>query len=278
MNLTGVFVPMITPFDESGAVDYSVLEDLASEILEAGAAGLVGLGTTGEPSSLTAAERDGVLRVLARVCARRSAPLIADHPQAVAALSLVPPFVRPGAEGVVAHFTALAAAGRVPLIVYHVPPRTGQSLDAATLRRIGALDRVIGVKYATGALDADVVALLAGPPPGFAVLSGDDVFLSPLLALGAAGGILASAHVATDRFVALFDAWQAGDPATARRLTHELTPLSAALFAEPNPTVIKAVLHAQGRIGTPSVRLPLLPASDAAREHALGVARLSALS
>ncbi len=269
MDLTGVFVPMITPFDESGAVAYPVLENLAVEVLEAGATGLVGLGTTGEPSSLTAGERARVLDVLARVCAERSAPLIADHPQAVAALSLVPPFVRPGPEGVVAHFTALAATSPVPLVVYHVPPRTGQPLDAATLRRIGALDRVIGVKYATGALDADAIALLAGPPPGFAFLSGDDVFLSPLLALGAAGGILASAHVATDRFAALYTAWRTGDLPAARALTHELTPLSAALFAEPNPAVIKAVLHARGRIPTPAVRAPLLPASAAALRAAL---------
>lgn len=270
MDLTGVFVPMITPFDESGAVAYAVLANLASEILEAGAAGLVALGTTGEPSALTADERAGVLDVLARVCDSRSAPLIGDHPSAVATLALVPPFVRPGPDGVVAHFTALAESSPAPLVVYHVPARTGQALDTGTLRRIGALDRVVGIKYATGALDADAVALLADPPPGFAFLSGDDVFLSPLLALGAAGGILASAHVATDRFVALFEAWRAGDLDGARKLTRELTPLSAALFAEPNPTVIKAVLHAEGRIPTPAVRLPLLPASAEAAERALG--------
>ncbi|BCY10352.1 4-hydroxy-tetrahydrodipicolinate synthase [Actinoplanes sp. L3-i22] len=274
---------MITPFDASGAVTYSVLENLAREMLEAGVSGLVALGTTGEPSSLTADEQRGVLEVLARVCRDRGAPLISGvaSPGADAVLSLVPPFVRPGPEGVVAHFTALAETSAVPLVVYHVPARTGQALDAATLRRIGALDRVIGVKYATGALDADVVALLADPPPGFAVLSGDDVFLSPLLALGATGGILASAHLATERFVALHRAWQDGDPATARKLTHELSPLSAALFAEPNPAVVKAVLHARGRIPTAAVRLPLLPASAAALDRAqrlIPTARISTVS
>ncbi|MFC3993895.1 dihydrodipicolinate synthase family protein [Actinoplanes siamensis] len=266
MELTGVLVPMITPFDESGAVAYPVLERLALEILEAGADGLVALGTTGEPGALSQPERHGVLDVLAKVCAARGVPLIAGEqfPRAAATLSLVPPFVRPGPEGVVAHFTALAEASPVPLVVYHVPARTGQPLDAATLRRIGGLDRVAGVKYATGALDADVIALLAGPPPGFRILAGDDVFLSPLLALGAAGGILASAHIATDRFAALFRAWRDGDVGTARKLGHGLARLSAALFAEPNPAVVKAVLHAQGRIPTPSVRPPLLPASPQA--------------
>ncbi|BCJ48066.1 4-hydroxy-tetrahydrodipicolinate synthase [Actinoplanes ianthinogenes] len=270
MELTGVFVPMITPFDESGAVAFPALERLAHEVLDAGATGLVALGTTGEPSALTAGERDGVVAVLARVCAAHAAPLIGPPGEGVtAALSLVPPFVRPGPDGVLAHFTALAASSPVPLVVYHVPHRTGQPLDAGTLRRIAGLDRVIGIKYATGALDADAIALLADPPPGFAFLSGDDLFLSPLLALGAAGGILASAHLATDRFVALTRAWHSGDLGAARKLGHALAPLSAALFAEPNPAVIKAVLHAQGRIPTPSVRLPLLPASAAALDAAL---------
>jgi 4-hydroxy-tetrahydrodipicolinate synthase len=273
MQLTGVFVPMITPFDESGAVALPDLERLAHEILDAGATGLVALGTTGEPASLSPAEQHAVVAVLARVCARHHAPLLGPPADGVsAALSLVPPFVRPGPAGVLAHFTALAAASPIPLVVYHVPHRTGQPLDAATMHAIGSLDRVIGVKYATGALDADVVALLADPPPGFAVLSGDDVFLSPLLALGASGGILASAHLGTDRFVALTRAWHDGDLPLARTLGHELAPLSAALFAEPNPTVVKAVLHAHGRIATPAVRLPLLPASTtslrAALEHA----------
>ncbi|WP_089295833.1 dihydrodipicolinate synthase family protein [Actinoplanes regularis] len=303
MELTGVFVPMITPFDESGAVAYPALESLAHQILEAGATGLVALGTTGEPSALTPGEQHDILTVLSKVCAHHHAPLLAgahpdaglhapllagarpgaglhaplpagarpgaEFPQVTAMLSLVPPFVRPGAAGVLAHFTALAAISPVPLVIYHVPPRTGQPLDAATLRAIGTLDRVIGIKYATGTLDADVIALLADPPPNFAVLSGDDIYLSPLLALGATGGILASAHVATDRFVALATAWRTGDVSTARKLGHELTPLSTALFAEPNPTVIKAVLHAQGRIPTPAVRLPLLPASPTALQNAL---------
>ncbi len=275
MELTGVFVPMITPFDESGAVAYPALESLARQILEAGATGLVALGTTGEPSALSPGEQHDVLATLSKVCAIHNAPLlagagpIAEFPQVTAALSLVPPFTRPGPAGVLAHFTALAATSPVPLVIYHVPPRTGQPLDAATLHSIGSLDRVIGVKYATGALDADVIALLADPPPDFAILSGDDIYLSPLLALGAAGGILASAHLATDRFAALATAWRTGDLSTARKLGHELTPLSAALFAEPNPTVIKAVLHARGRIPTPAVRLPLLPASTSALHNAL---------
>jgi 4-hydroxy-tetrahydrodipicolinate synthase len=268
MTLTGLYVPLITPFDAAGAVDCGALAALAHDVLDGGADGLVALGTTGEPGSLTAAERALVVDVVAGVCRERSAALLAGAndvaavralPRVTAALSLVPPFVRPGEDGVVAHVAALAATG-VPIVVYHVPYRTGQPLSAGTLRRLAALPGVAGIKYATGAVDPEAVTLLAAAPDGFAVLGGDDAVVSPLLALGAHGAVLASAHVATAGFAELIAAWRAGDAARARPLGHRLAGLSAALFAEPNPVVVKAVLHALGRIPTPAVRLPLLPA------------------
>jgi 4-hydroxy-tetrahydrodipicolinate synthase len=119
---------------------------------------------------------------------------------------------------------------------------------------------IAGMKHAVGGIDHDTVMLMADLPDGFAVLAGDDMFASPLLALGAAGGILASAHLRTGEFAALIAAWHSGQADQARELGHRLAPLSAALFAEPNPAVIKGVLHAQGVIPSPAVRLPLLPA------------------
>lgn len=160
----------------------------------------------------------------------------------------------------------------MPLVAYHVPYRTGQALSAGALRRLADLPQVVGVKHAVGGIDADTIALLADPPPGFAVLGGEDAYLSPLLALGAHGGIVASAHLATADHAALVAAWRDGDAARARPLGHRLAILSAALFAEPNPSVIKAVLHAQGRIPTPTPRPPLLPATAQATAAALACA------
>jgi 4-hydroxy-tetrahydrodipicolinate synthase len=246
MTLTGVHVPLITPFDETGAVAYDALGRLAREVLDAGAAGLVALGTTAEPSTLTRAERDGVVATLRATGA--SLIVGTDDPAETAmtaALCLVPPFLRPGEDGVVAWFEALPKP--VPIVVYHVPLRTGQELSAATIRRLAALDGVIGMKYAPTLIDADAVDLLTDPPPGFAILAATDVLLEPLLALGAHGAILASANVT--------------GVSTHRQ--------RAALFAEPNPAVIKGVLHARGKIPTPAVRLPLLPASRASVDAAL---------
>ncbi|WP_433717174.1 dihydrodipicolinate synthase family protein [Actinoplanes sp. CA-051413] len=281
MTFSGVYVPLITPFDADGSVALDALEVLAREVLAGGAAGLVALGTTGEPASLSADEQRAVLDVVTRVCRDGNAALVVgansvealralrERPGVDAALSLVPPFLRPGEDGVVAYFEALAAASPVPVLVYHVPYRTGQPLSAAALRRLDAIPGVAGVKLAAGGIDAATVELLADPPAGFAVLGGDDAFVSPLLALGAHGGILASAHVATDRFAELVRAWAAGDAVRARAVGHALAGLALALFAEPNPTVIKGVLHAQGRIPTAAVRLPLVPAATHSVEAAL---------
>jgi 4-hydroxy-tetrahydrodipicolinate synthase len=287
MTLDGVHIPLITPFAENGELAVEALEGLAHAVLDEGAAGLVALGTTAEVAMLSEKERQAVLETCARVCRERHAPLMvgagsADTrstaealdalkawPEVTAALVTVPSFVRPSEAGVLAHFTALAERTPVPLVIYNIPYRTGQSVGVATLRRLGELPMVAGVKHAVGGVDLDTVMLLADLPADFAVLAGDDPFFSALLALGASGGILASAHLHTARFVELEQAWRSGDAEHARALGHSLSVLSASVFAEPNPTVLKGVLHAQGRIPTASVRLPLVPAGSASIEGVL---------
>jgi 4-hydroxy-tetrahydrodipicolinate synthase len=289
MELAGLYVPLVTPFTPDDEVDTEALERLAREVVVAGAAGIVVLGTTGEPAALDAAERRAVVDACARVSRDTGTMLVvgagtsatasslaalaavARRPEVDAALVPVPPVVRPTEPGVVAHFRALAAHAGVPLVVYDVPHRTGRRLTAATLRELATLPAVVGTKHAVEALDADAVALLADPPPGFAVLCGDDVMAGPLLALGATGGVLAAAHVRTEDWVEAVKAWRTGDVAVARELTRPLALLAAALFAEPNPAVIKSVLHAQGRIASPAVRLPLLPARPESAAAALAL-------
>ena len=282
MELDGVYVPLVTPFEPGGGVDYPALERLAGDLLDGRAAGLVALGTTAEPASLTAAEKSGVVATVAGVCRDRRAPLIvgAHNPGelaeaaaagADAALTLVPPFVRPGEAGVVAYFEMLAARTALPMVAYHVPYRTGQPLSAGGLRAIAAIDGVIGMKLATGHVDGVTVEVLGDLPPGFRVLAGDDELLVPLLALGARGGILASAHLATTAFAELVAAWR--DRVRADELGVRLAALSRALFAAPNPAVLKAVLHAHGRIASPMVRLPILPPPDPLVHAALASAR-----
>jgi 4-hydroxy-tetrahydrodipicolinate synthase len=264
---TGVHVPLITPFTSSGTVALEALERLAHEVLEGGAAGLVALGTTAEAATLTGEEKARVVDVLARVCRERGAPLtvgagtndtaasvealvaLKATPEVVAALSPVPYFTRPSEAGVVAHFTAVALASPVPLVVYHIPYRTGQELSARTLRELGSLPGIAAVKYAAGGITAETVQLMADLPDGFVVMAGDDVFFSPLLAMGAHGGILASAHVATGSFAELVEAWHS-DAIRAMKLGHRLALLSAALFTEPNPRSSRAYCTPRGGFRT----------------------------
>jgi len=277
-ELTGLFVPLITPFTADGALAADALERLAHRVLDDGATGIVALGTTAETPTLTETERSEVLRICSQVCRDRGAPLIAgagsnntarsaaalaalaEYPQVRAALTVVPYYSRPGAAGVLEHFRALAVGSPVPVVVYNIPYRTGQAVGWADMRQLAALPGIAGVKHSAGSIDADTIAMMAERPAGFSVLGGDCLYLSPLLALGADGAISASAHVCTDGFARLIGLWRDGRAALARELGHQLAPLSRALFAEPNPAVIKSVLHRLGEIPSPAVRLPLLAA------------------
>jgi 4-hydroxy-tetrahydrodipicolinate synthase len=282
-----LLVPVITPFDEALDVDEAALERHADDILAAGATGIVAVATTAESTSLDDDERARAIAVCARVCAARDAVLVvaagtyntketvarhealAEVPGVRASLAVVPYYVRPSEAAIVAHFQAVAERSPVPLIVYNIPYRTARGLGSAALLELAHTDNIVGVKQAVCGIDADTLQVLAQAPPSFAVLGGDDAFLSPLILMGGAGAIAASANVATDRYAAMIDAGLAGDVAEARATAESLLPLTLALFAEPSPAVIKALLHAHGKIRTPRVRMPLADASPAARSQAL---------
>ena len=290
MTSAGLYVPIITPFTDNDELDCDALESLAHDMFDDGATGIVALGTTGEPATLTTAERAKVVEICAAACAHRGTQLIVGvgsnstaesvnrlcriDEHAMAALTVTPYYTRPAEDGVLEHFRRLAAASPVPIIVYNVPYRTGRPLSADTLRRIAALPNVAGFKHSVGGIDDTTIDFMATLPAHTRVFAGDDLFAGPLIALGAAGAIMASANVATRAYADLITAWREGHNERARELHNRLAPLSAALFTEPNPVVIKAVLAEQGWIASPHVRLPLLPASDGATAAALRVVPL----
>ena len=285
--LEGLYVPLITPFAADGSVALDAVEGLANEYLEAGSAGIVALGTTGESSALDAAEQRAVIDACARVCAARGAQLIvgagtnstaktvaavdglAGTPALAATLIVVPYYVRPSEAGVVAHFRAVADASPVPVVVYNIPVRTGRNLGPAGMLELARHPNIAGVKQAVGAIDTDTLEILAGAPADFSVLGGDDPFLLPTVLMGGAGAICATAHVCTGRFVAMIECGLAAKVDDGRAHAEALLPVVQSCFAEPNPAVFKGVLHAQGRIPTPDVRLPLVAASAGAVDAAV---------
>lgn len=285
MTLSGLFVPLITPFTPAGEVDIARLGSQAAAVLDDGADGIVALGTTGEPATLSAPESRRVVDVCATACGERDRPLIvgagsnstsassallADlDPRATAALVVVPYYTRPSQEGVVEHFRHLASVSPVPVVIYNVPYRTGLTLTVDTLRRLADLPNVVGFKHSVGSIDEATIEFMGDLDPTVSVLAGDDVFAGPLAALGARGAVMASANVATRAYADLLASWGRGPTELARARHDRLAPLTRALFAEPNPSVIKAVLAARGRISSALVRPPLLPATDAAVAVAL---------
>ena len=221
-TVRGLHVPLVTPFDEAGAVDLAALERLAGEVLDAGADGLVALATTAEASSLDERERDAVVAVCARVAAERGAALIvgagtndtrttiarhealADIDGVTASLAVVPYYVRPSEAAIVAHFQAVAARSPVPLVLYNIPYRTGRGLGAAALLELAATRRHRRPQAGRRrAWTSTRWSCWRTRPSDFAVLCGDDPFLLPLLLMGGAGAIAASAHLCTERFAAL---------------------------------------------------------------------------
>jgi 4-hydroxy-tetrahydrodipicolinate synthase len=287
LQLRGVYVPLITPFAADGSVALDAVTLLCHEYLDAGATGIVALGTTGETSALTSEEKRSVIDACATVCTERAAQLIVGAgtnntattiegvkalegtPSLVATLIVVPYYVRPSEAGIVAHFKAVADASPVPVVLYNVAFRTGRNISAAGLLEAAQHPNIVGVKQAAAGLDLDTLELLAGAPDDFAVLGGEDPLLFPVTVMGGAGAICASAHVCTERFVAMIECGLAGKVDDGRAHAEALLPVVTALFAEPNPAVFKGVLHAQGRIPTADVRLPLVNASDEAVQRAL---------
>jgi 4-hydroxy-tetrahydrodipicolinate synthase len=288
-NLRGVYIPIITPFAEDGSVAIDALERLCHEYLDGGAAGIVALGTTGESTALDAGEKRAVIDACSKVCAERSSQLIvgagtnntratrlavkelAGTPALVATLIVVPYYVRPSEAGILAHFRDVADVSPVPIVIYNIAIRTGRHLSAAGVAQLANAPNFAGIKQAATGLDLDTLELLRATNhvDGFSVLGGEDPFLFPLVLMGGTGTICASAHVCTPRFVEMIECGLAGKVDEGRAHAEALLPVTQALFAEPNPAVFKGVLHAQNRIPTADVRLPLLKASSDSIQRAL---------
>ncbi|MEZ4320059.1 MAG: 4-hydroxy-tetrahydrodipicolinate synthase [Myxococcota bacterium] len=270
----GIHTAVVTPFTPDGALDLDAFTRLLEQQLEGGVHGIVACGTTGETPTLTDDEWQTVVRTAVEVVngrvpvtagigtnstatsvenARKARELGAD-----AGLLVFPYYNKPNPAGHRAHVRAVADAG-LPLVLYHVPGRTGQRLSAALVAELAGFPGVIGVKEATGDLLFGGDVLTATQTP---ILSGDDFTFLPLLSMGGAGCISVVSNTAPKTTVAVYDAFRAGDTAAARTHMHRLWPLVQFLFSDTNPVPCKAVLAAKGICGA-HVRLPLA-ASDTA--------------
>jgi 4-hydroxy-tetrahydrodipicolinate synthase len=268
--IQGAIVAIVTPF-RNGKVDEEALRRLIEEQIMAGTDGIAPCGTTGESTTLSHEEHDRVIEITVDAVKKR-VPVIAGtgsnstaealrltkhawEAGADAALIVCPYYNRPTQEGLYLHYRAIAEEVPVPIIVYNIPGRTGTNMLPETLARLAKIPNIIGVKEASGSIKqmSDMI-LLCGAD--FDVLSGDDIFTLPLLALGGKGVISVISNVVPGDMAGMVDAFAAGDLEKARQLHYRMSPLIDALFIETNPIPVKAALAMMGKIAY-ELRLPL---------------------
>ena len=288
--LRGALTALVTPFDADGALDEEGFRRLVRWQLLAGIDGLIPCGTTGEAPTLSVAERERVIELTVQTVAERPSPrripvvagtgtnvtasTVAATRRAAelgadAALVVAPYYNRPNGRMLLAHFTAVADDGDLPMVVYNVPSRTGTNVDADTFLRLAEHPRVVAVKEASGNLE-QIARICRDRPRDVAVLAGDDAWTLPILALGGDGVVSVASNEIPGEMVALCDAALAGDWETARRIHERWLALFLANFRHaPNPVPAKAALVLMGLIDSDAVRGPLLPLEAAPRE-ALG--------
>ena len=275
----------MTPFTAGGAVDEPRVRALAARQIEGGVHFLAPCGTTGESPTLSAAERRRVVELVVETAAGR-VPVLAgaggydtravaeqaremERAGADGILSVTPYYNRPTPEGLYRHYGAIADGVALPIVVYNVPGRTGCNVDPATLCRLAGIPNVVGVKEASANL-AQMCEICRAVPDGFSVLSGDDLFTVPLMAVGGAGVVSVASNEAPAEMAQLVSAARAGDFAAARRVHARLLPLMQVNFVEANPIPVKAAMAHLGLLD-PHYRLPLVAPQPASLEKIVRV-------
>lgn len=274
----GTGVALITPFKEDLSVDFAALEQLVEYVIAGGIEFLVALGTTAETPTLTDAEKRAVLDCIIRQNNRRL-PVVAgiggnntqkvidtirEYPQEELAgiLSVVPYYNKPNQEAIYQHFKAIAESATTEIILYNVPGRTATNMDAATTLRLAHdFSNITAVKEASGNMK-QCMALVKGAPDGFSVLSGDDDLILSQMALGFKGVISVAGNSFPSTFSEMVRLAANDNFEEARKLHYKMLEGIHLLFAEGNPTGIKAMLT-QKELCENHLRLPLIPASAA---------------
>ncbi|MGH3505276.1 MAG: 4-hydroxy-tetrahydrodipicolinate synthase [Nocardioidaceae bacterium] len=272
-----VLTAMVTPFDTAGALDTDAAAALAAHLVDHRHDGLVISGTTGESPATTDDEQERLLQavvesvgdracVVAGVGSNDTAHAVALAQQAAragadAVLAVTPYYSKPPQEGILAHFTAIADATGLPVMLYDIPGRTGVKLSADTLARSAEHPRIVAVKEASGDLAAGSWLLRS---TDLAVYSGDDALNLAWLALGAVGVVSVVGHVAGERYADMVTAVEAGDLAAARGIDRSLLPALAAIMTRTQGAIMaKAAMQLTGALPNRHVRPPLVDATDA---------------
>lgn len=285
-NAGEIITAMITPFNEDLSIDYSALEKLINHLIETGTDAILVAGTTGETPTLSHEEEDELFAFVKKVVNGRvkivmgagsnstetavKSSINAQKAGADAILSVVPYYNKPSQKGMYEHFSAIAKAVDLPIILYNIPGRTGVNMLPATIAKLAnEFKNIIAVKQSNSDLDliSDIKSLC---PEDFAVYSGDDSLTLPMMALGAHGVISVASHIVGNDMQKMIKAFKLGDNKEALNIHLQLYPLFRKLFMAPNPVPVKAALSKIGIIKE-YVRKPLVVLDDKEKQELLSV-------
>jgi 4-hydroxy-tetrahydrodipicolinate synthase len=273
---TGIYLPIITPF-LNGGVDYKSYEKMVDHYIEKGIHGIIPLGTTGESPTVSHAEYHNIIKIIIDLVKGRIPIFLGVSGNNT--LSLIkkledfekydiegyliasPYYNRPSQNGILRHYQEIAGSISKKVIIYNIPYRTGRNIENETIREIAGIKNVVGLKDSCGMI-GQTLEILNDPPLDFSIFTGEDIMTLINLTHGGAGGILASCHINTDRFIGLYESIKNGDLEKGLKTWKKLYPLIPLLFKEPNPGPIKYILQRQGLIQSDKLRLPLDIISD----------------
>lgn len=274
----GVYTAIVTPFNEDGSVDYGCLRSLIDRQADAGVAGIVPVGTTGESPTLSYEEHSRVIDVTIEACAgrmqviagtgansTREAIELTERAKSAGAdgtLQVTPYYNKPTQEGLYRHFSAVADLG-LPVVLYNVPGRSGVPIAIETIQRLAQHPSIVSVKEAGGSVDR-VSAIKSCCEIG--VLSGDDALTLPMMSVGADGVISVASNVVPQVMVSIVKAAAAGDYAKARKIHLAHHQLMSDMFLATNPIPVKAAMAMMG-LCREVYRLPLCETSDEIKEQ-----------
>ena len=275
-TLRGVWLPLITPFSEN-KIDYTSYKKLIEYYIPKGITGIIPNGTTGECPTIEDYEFEELLDKTVEFNNNRLPVYfglggnntqkilkqlkIVEKYKVDGILSVSPYYSRPDQKGIYAHFHAISEATDLNLIIYNIPYRTGRNVENETLFKLAELQNIAGVKDSCGDIN-QTMELILNCPENFSVLTGEDILYYLNLSLGGAGGILASAHLKTEKFVSIMQSMENNDHKNALQSWKEIEKFIPLLFKEPNPAPIKYYLVKKGLIESDEVRLPLTAISE----------------
>ncbi len=278
----GAGVALITPFKENGEVNFEKLEELVEDQIAGGTDAIIACGTTGESSTMTHEEDDEVIRFICKKvnhripviagtgsnCTREavSKSIAAEKAGADGLLVVTPYYNKATQKGLIQHFTTIANAVSIPVILYHIPGRTGVTMKPETIVTLcREVPNIVGVKEASGDFSAiaEIMHLSGGE---IDVYSGNDDQIVPLLAMGGKGVISVLSNVAPRQTHEICASFFRGDVETSRRMQLEALPLINALFCEVNPIPVKAAMNLMGKEVGP-MRLPLTTMEEQNQER-----------